>query len=236
MSQHVIQLGRPLRNVRLLPSPESTDATSASHNSHSQMASREAAFPPRQSGQAQDTELNERGNLAWDIEPLKNSLEQIAVDFAELESKRRNSLRELQAVAVELAVELAERLVHTTVDAQAHDLVKLLQALLQRAAETRPLVIRWHPSDWEQLQSAMSEDELAHYARDQIVFKADARVAKGNATVDLPEYRLQFDWHHQLSELRQNLLNELEHAQTERRTSETSDQGIQRFPDRRETA
>ncbi|MCA9087513.1 MAG: hypothetical protein KDA90_02635 [Planctomycetaceae bacterium] len=163
-------------------------------------------------------------------------LEEVRDALLELERRRQNSLSELQELAVELAATAAAELTCQLVDREQYAIDELVRRILDQLSLNSPTVLSVHPQDVPKLK-ALLDERSAERGDALIDIKADTNVAPGNCRLAADNGRLAIsDLARRLGEIRQGWLEELKHAQTERRQTQGQDQGLQRFPDRRDTA
>jgi flagellar biosynthesis/type III secretory pathway protein FliH len=161
-------------------------------------------------------------------------LESLQESLQELHARRQQSLAELQELAVELAVAVAAHVTRGAIDRQEHGVEPLVREALDRLGASGPVRVSLHPLDLPRLQAAWQRPGDGPPAMVECV--ADPGTPRGTCRVTEGVRAVAFDWRTHLDDLRALLLEELEHAQTERRGSQAADQRIKRFPDRRETA
>jgi len=159
-------------------------------------------------------------------------LESIHEAVAELEARRKNSLIELQEVAVELAMAAAGHVVRQALDQGQFAVGAIIDEMLQRISPHEPVRITLHPEDLRLLTAAGPTP----WPEGLVEFRPDASTPRGKCRAVAGSRTVISDWRTHLQEARAALHEELEHAQIERRGAEAADQRVKRFPDRRETA
>ncbi|MBX3444696.1 MAG: hypothetical protein KF774_20015 [Planctomyces sp.] len=165
---------------------------------------------------------------------LAEALESVRESLADLEVRRKQSLAELQEAAIELALAAAEQAVRQAIAADQIDVSRLVGELVSRFRLDQPVRVLLHPDDLRLLSAGQGNSspwpaELVELAADPGIPRGSGRAAAGHRV-------LTTDWRTHLQEMRAAMLEELEHAQIERRGAEGSDHGFKRYPDRRETA
>lgn len=238
MFERRIVLPRPLSGVRLqdgaagtlrnadVPSPERSSSTAS------------AAHPPSVMHSSNVGELPADGQMRGDgpDTAVEGLLESIAEAIHELEDRRQRSLDELQQLAVELGVAVASKLVYQSLQADEFAVEKLVEGLLAQLPMQRPIVVRLHPEDLALLHRRLKGKTAPWSDRGEVSLVAEPSLSRGDCRADAEEFGIlsRMDFH--LSEVRQQLLQNLDHAQIERRKTSSSDSDLRRFPERRETA
>jgi len=167
------------------------------------------------------------------IEAFFGSVEE---QLKDVEDRRRQALGELQQLAVELAVSIASRLVHDTIDADAFAVDKMVGQMLARFENAEPTEIRLHPDDLQLLKRRVEgkPPPWANHSSYRLV--ADAKLKRGDCRIESGDFGMLSRVDLQLSEIRHHLLESLDDAQIERRRTQAGDKSLRRFPDRRDTA
>ncbi len=169
-----------------------------------------------------------------DIAHLEELLDDIVEGVRELDLRRSQSLGELQQVAVELSIAVASHLVKEKLDAGELNVKPLVDEAISRLETNQSVVIHVNPADKTALESAL-EDKLKSAAR-TFTLTADDRLPPGACRATAGEFGLLSTLEQRLATIRENLLQGIENARSERRTTGASGRGLQRFPDRRQTA
>ena len=154
----------------------------------------------------------------------------------EIEDRRRQALDELQQLAVELAVSIASRLVHDTIDSDAFAVDTMVGQMLARFENGEPTEIRLHPADLQSLKRRVEGKPPPWADHSSYRLVADAKLKRGDCRIESGDFGMLSGVDLQLSEIRHHLLESLDDAQIERRRTEAGDKGLRRFPDRRDTA
>jgi len=152
----------------------------------------------------------------------------------DLEERRKQSLDELQEVAVDLAMAAASQIVRKAIDRNEFGCEQIVSELLARMGTSGPVRIALHTEDLRLLNAAAGEGKA--WLAEGIELYGDASVSRGNCRATSSARTVTSDWKTHLQEMRADLHEELEHAQVERRGTEGTAQRVKRFPDRRETA
>ena len=166
-----------------------------------------------------------RQSTEQSLRAIENAVEDIA-------AQRRTALEELQQVAIEMSVAIASHVVHESIDAGTWGIDRLVAEAVSRFADSNPLVIALHPSDLARIQP----ETRSHDASTTLSLVADDSLAPGDCEVRGLNFNYLARMETVLSEIRVELLESLENAQTERRRTAAANSPLRRFPDRRETA
>jgi len=175
--------------------------------------------------------------LSEELEELRGLLAAMGEALSDAESARRQMLEELQQLAIELSSAIAGELVFRTIDADAHDVGKMVTAAFEHLGFDATLSISLHPSDLELLetQTAKSGTESSWQIED-VALCPDATLARGHCRATNGSIDLLSEIGPRLEEIRTMLWEGLDDAQIERRQAAGFDSPLKRFPDRRETA
>jgi len=154
----------------------------------------------------------------------------------ELEARRQQSIIELQQVAVELAVRVAESLTRAAIAKDEFAVEELVKRAIEKLGLGGPVRIYLNPEDLALLSRRLSTqpDRLNRDTRIELV--SSPEVERGDCIAEAGEVMVASQLELRLEELRQDLLDALEHAQVERRRASAPDRPLGRFPDRRQTA
>ncbi|MCA8994043.1 MAG: hypothetical protein KDA88_18815 [Planctomycetaceae bacterium] len=162
-------------------------------------------------------------------------LEGIRESVCELEVRRQASLNELQQLAIELAVAATAKLTGCVIEANQHDMVGLIRSLTTDLVPAQSAVLYLHPHDMDLVRELTSEEEKK--LPDSIQLRPNSQLARGSCRLDESTGQIRIsEISHRLAEIRTEWLEDLKHAQTERRNAERNAHPLQRFPDRRGTA
>ena len=167
---------------------------------------------------------------------IEELLSALRFQLDELEQRRRNSIREMQSAAVELAVAAAGELLIRAIQTHDYAVEQVVQAAIDKMGLHRPIRIKLHPDDLQLLQERMPS--LTDWKLDpQCELHADPTLRRGDCRADAPDGAgVLRETATQLAELRELWLEELDDAQVERRSHDPARAGFKRFPERRETA
>ena len=113
---------------------------------------------------------------------------------------------------------------------------RALGRLIERLEPGPLITVRLNPDDLRELQERLAgEPELSH-SQGEVHLVSDATLARGDCTAEAGDLGLVAKIDQQISDIRQLLLENLDDAQVEHRKTQPGNQGIRRYPDRRETA
>ena len=157
------------------------------------------------------------------FESVNRLLCQLNEQVQELEQQRRESVDELQRVAIDLAMFATSQILQREVQANEFPIEKLVQMAVERLGAHQQLVFRLHPQDLQQLQTVLARAEIAWSLPDGVQLVADPSQARGSCFADTGEFGLLSTLEQQLEDLQRSLKEGLEDAQTERRTSGATD-------------
>ena len=229
MFEQRIRFNKSLARVYLTPSA-----------SRLASANIDALDPAAQPGAYVPEAAMQAATVSTDFEQQRIAIEQVLDSLTEavqeIEQRREQSLSELQQVAVELAVAIASRLIYEKVEANDFAVEKLVEQVVCRLEPQTAVTIRLHPEDLTLLERRL-EGKLTRWSnQEKIRFVPDGSLGRGDCRADTESFGILSKIELQLSEIRQHLLETLDYAQTERRQAPAGDQGLRRFPDRRDTA
>ncbi|MEZ6095640.1 MAG: FliH/SctL family protein [Pirellulaceae bacterium] len=163
-------------------------------------------------------------------EQVQQLLEHLAMQVEEIAAARRQSLAELQELAVRLAVRIARSIIATEVPDDVARIEKLAEQAIVYFDGADELTLRVHPELLAQLQHNHQPSLQG------LQIEGDPTLSPGDCRIDGVDSTLMVDIEHKLSQIEQKLMEGLADAQTERRTTGERDRSLQRFPDRRNFA
>jgi len=158
---------------------------------------------------------------------------QLAID--DLQQQQRQSLTELQQVAIELATTAASWLTFAAIDRNQFAIDRLISRAIDELDSKSPVRIRVHPEDHRLLVS-LQRSGSATVGLSGVTIVDDAALSRGSCVAENDSISMVSDLESRLAGVRQEWLESLDDAQTERRTTDASGREIGRVPDRRETA
>lgn len=250
--EHRIVFERPLQQVRLLAVRErsttppasgrraapSTDLPLADSSRGSNSPQSEVVEPslphPTSHGRSVEeiraAEIQQNQMLLAAMDELIQNLHE---QLTELESRRKASLTELQRVAIELAVAVAGHILRKEVAAGEYPLETLVREAIDRLNGQQMATVHVHPEDLRVLEAR--GDVVAKFSN-TVRWISDQTLSRGACLVESGDLGLTTNWSQHLEDIHRGLLEGLENAQTERRGSRETPEGMRRFPERRETA
>lgn len=189
---------------------------------------------------AQDTPAQQLADEARDeqetLEDIKRLLEACVESIDELESRRSQTLSELQQAAVEIAVIVANNIVRRAISAGDYGVEDVVNEVISRLGAEQTVTVYLHPEDQRLFEERFNKEEALREVAAKIQFRADPQLQPGDCYADAGDFGLLSTIEQQLTDLRQMLLEGLEDAEVERRKARSTSEIIRHFPDRRETA
>ena len=185
--------------------------------------------------QATESEQQEQ-QPGFTEEQIQQMFSGLAMAISELENKQRQSINELQQVAIELAVTAASGLTGAIIECGQFRIDQLVAESLAQLQTTGPVTLHLHPQDLELFHELNNKHTETATDLSQVQLAGDPELKRGSCTATSGGVSLVSDLESRLASVRQVWMENLDDAQTERRT--TGDAGWQpgRVPDRRETA
>ena len=177
----------------------------------------------------QETRVQEQRMLQQLFAGLQTSID-------ELKAQQRQSLQELQQVAVELATAAASWLTMAAIDRDQMQLDQLIAQSIEQLGGGQPITVRLNPQDFELFTRQQQSGELSLPLPDDVQIVTDAGMPRGSCTAESQRITLVSDLETRLASVRQAWLENLDDAQTERRATDRDGWQPGRVPDRRETA
>lgn len=166
-------------------------------------------------------------------------LQQLLADAAEavveLQSQHRQSLGEMQEVAVELATAAASWLVGVAIDKNMFAVDDLILKAFEHLELNQSVKVRLNPADHDLLQTLLT-NPASRKQLDEVSCVKDTTIARGTVRVESGRRILLTDMHSRLEEIRRSWMEKLDDSQIERRGDGSASRTLRRFPERRETA
>lgn len=176
------------------------------------------------------------GSVSEDeLADLKRMLADAADLVTELQEQHRQSLSELQEVAVELASAAASWLVGIAIERDAFAVDDLIRKALQQLDIDQPVRVRLNPADHKLLTNLMRSPESRDLLN-KMTCVDDPALTRGSCRVESGRRILLTDMNSRLEDIRRSWMEKLDDAQIERRGDDSDSRTLRRFPDRRETA
>ncbi len=218
MERHIITLGQPLREVHAR-NPLTGQTIAVTINQIIQKVE-----PSREVVEKQQAE-NEH-------QEVMDSLESIQAQLEEMSAARRQSLAELQELAVRLSVKIARSIIYTEIADDTSRIEHLVEMSLAQLDADTPIVVHVHP----EVYSRLNHSHAAVLRREKLHIVADPEIAIGDCSIVGPAFTFFAGVESKLAEIEQKLVEGLSNAEIERRHPGKNDRGLQRFPDRRNLA
>lgn len=182
---------------------------------------------------AEDIRLT--GPSEEELSDLRQLLANAADQTTELKRTQRQSLDELQEVAVELAAAAASFLVGYSIENDIFAIDDLIMKALDQMNADQPVRVRLNPADHELLKSLLKDPASASALTNVSVIDDDS-INRGGCRVESGRRILVSDMYARLEDIRRAWLEKLDESQIERRGDGSAARTLRRFPDRRETA
>lgn len=167
---------------------------------------------------------------------VEAALGSIRESLVDLEQRRQQSLAEMQQLAVELSVEIAAQVINQQLETNQSLAVGLAERAIARLNAAGETTLLLHPDDAAVVQAAVQESEAMQAEFQNVTIAGHPALPRGACQAESSQFGVRIDPASHLETIRQTLLEQLDDAQTERRTNEAGSRGMRRFPDRRETA
>ena len=135
---------------------------------------------------AGEAEGREAGLLAAHAE-IDAALSALARAAQEIDGLREEICARLEQDAVELALQLAERIVSGALDVQPERVLDVVRGALRRLSDRHRVTVLVSPDDLELVASRMDDLRGELGGIDHCDVQADRRVARGGAVVGTPE-------------------------------------------------
>ncbi len=203
------------------------------------MAGNEAIHPPQVDGPEVEAQRqsDQRDRAAAErITHMVELQQSILERLEELEQRRRQSLEEMQRLAIEIGAAVASRIVHDKVEAGELRFTELVEAAVERFDRNLALSVYLNPTDLQHWQDTLEHQTIPALAPTLIRLIGDRNLSRGGCRIDNGSFSLLFDWESQLTEIREHLTRSLHDTEIERRQDTPKDRKLGRFPDRREIA
>ena len=163
-------------------------------------------------------------------------LESITHTLADLETRRRESLTELQQAVVELSVAMASQLTYRIIESGEFAVEKMVEDAVSRLPAAEHVTLRLHPDDLALFHQRLKAIPAAALDARSLQLTPDPAIGRGGCLAELPEQGILCDIEMLLGDLHTELMEGLSDAQVERRRTQGANRSLRRFPDRRETA
>ena len=170
-----------------------------------------------------------------ELTELKQLLADTSEQVLELQEQHRQSLHELQEVAVELATAAASWLVGFAIERDHFAVDDLIRSAVHQLEADQPVRVRLNPADHELLTNLMREPASRQLLENVSCFD-DTTLERGSCRVESGRRILLTDMNSRLEQIRRLWMEKLDDSQVERRGDGSASRTLRRFPERRETA
>lgn len=140
---------------------------------------------------------------------LSAALSVLAAAHTELLALRDATAEAVERDAVELAVQLAEKIVAGTLDAQPERVLDVVRGALRRLSERRRVTVLVHPDNLELVRGAADAFAIELGGIEHCEVQAERRIARGGAVVRTEEGQVDASIETQLSRARELMAAEL---------------------------
>lgn len=170
-----------------------------------------------------------------ELTELRQMLANTAELVMELQDQHRQSLHEMQEVAVELAVAATSWLTGVAIDRGEFAVDDLIRKALQQMEIDQPVRVRLNPADHDLLKNLI-RDPAGRRMLENVSCFDDPQLARGSCRVESGRRILLSDMESRLENIRRSWMEKLDDSQVERRGDGSTSRTLRRFPERRETA
>ena len=170
-----------------------------------------------------------------ELTELRQMLANTAELVMELQDQHRQSLHEMQEVAVELATAATSWLTGVAIDRGDFAVDDLIRKALQQLEIDQPVRVRLNPADHELLRNLM-RDPAGRRMLENVSCFDDSALSRGSCRVESGRRIVLSDLESRLENIRRSWMEKLDDSQVERRGDGSTSRTLQRFPERRETA
>lgn len=170
-----------------------------------------------------------------ELADLRQMLANTAELVMELQEQHRQSLHEMQEVAVELATAATSWLTGVAIDRGEFAVDDLIRKALRQMEIDQPVRVRLNPADHDLLKNLIRDPAGRKMLEDVSCFD-DPSLARGSCRVESGRRILLSDMESRLENIRRSWMEKLDDSQIERRGDGSTPRTLRRFPERRETA
>lgn len=153
----------------------------------------------------------------------------------ELQDQHRQSLQEMQEVAVELATAATSWLTGVAIDRGEFAVDDLIRKALHQMEIDQPVRVRLNPADHDLLKNLM-RDPAGRRMLENVSCFDDSTLSRGTCRVESGRRIVLSDMESRLEDIRRSWMEKLDDSQVERRGDGSTSRTLRRFPERRETA
>lgn len=170
-----------------------------------------------------------------ELTELRQMLANTAELVMELQDQHRQSLHEMQEVAVELAVAATSWLTGVAIDRGEFAVDDLIRKALHQMEIDQPVRVRLNPADHDLLKNLI-RDPAGRRMLENVSCFDDPELARGTCRVESGRRIVLSDMESRLENIRRSWMEKLDDSQVERRGDGSTSRTLRRFPERRETA
>ena len=170
-----------------------------------------------------------------ELTDLRQMLANTAELVMELQDQHRQSLHEMQEVAVELATAATSWLTGVAIDRGEFAVDDLIRKALHQMEIDQPVRVRLNPADHDLLKNLM-RDPAGRRMLENVSCFDDSTLSRGTCRVESGRRIVLSDMESRLEEIRRSWMEKLDDSQVERRGDGSTSRTLRRFPERRETA
>jgi hypothetical protein len=170
-----------------------------------------------------------------ELTELRQMLANTAELVMELQDQHRQSLHEMQEVAVELATAATSWLTGVAIDRGEFAVDDLIRKALHQMEIDQPVRVRLNPADHDLLKNLM-RDPAGRRMLENVSCFDDSALSRGTCRVESGRRIVLSDLESRLENIRRSWMEKLDDSQVERRGDGSTSRTLQRFPERRETA
>ena len=170
-----------------------------------------------------------------ELTELRQMLAHTAELVMELQDQHRQSLHEMQEVAVELATAATSWLTGVAIDRGEFAVDDLIRKALHQMEIDQPVRVRLNPADHDLLKNLI-RDPAGRRMLENVSCFDDPELARGTCRVESGRRIVLSDMESRLENIRRAWMEKLDDSQVERRGDGSTSRTLRRFPERRETA
>jgi hypothetical protein len=170
-----------------------------------------------------------------ELTELRQMLANTAELVMELQDQHRQSLHEMQEVAVELATAATSWLTGVAIDRGEFAVDDLIRKALNQMEIDQPVRVRLNPGDHELLKNLM-RDPAGRRMLENVSCFDDPALSRGSCRVESGRRIVLSDMESRLENIRRSWMEKLDDSEVERRGDGSASRILRRFPERRETA
>jgi hypothetical protein len=170
-----------------------------------------------------------------ELTELRQMLANTAELVMELQDQHRQSLHEMQEVAVELATAATSWLTGVAIDRGEFAVDDLIRKALHQMEIDQPVRVRLNPADHDLLKNLI-RDPAGRRMLENVSCFDDPELARGTCRVESGRRIVLSDMESRMENIRRSWMEKLDDSQVERRGDGSTSRTLRRFPERRETA